>query len=197
MEHGKKTAAADARPPDRSGPLQVNRLVAGDTDAFDDLVRTRRETVARLVGRLLGWTSDVPDVVQDVFVSALSGIGRFRGDSSVDTWLTRIAINTCRKHQRRRLVRWIAWRRQAEEPACVGTAGPDSAAMGRETFEQVRRAVRNLPPRYREVVVLRYLEDLPITEVAELLGLSRNAVDVRLNRARSRLKDALAPLLED
>ncbi len=197
MDHGEYMAVAEARPFDEREPLRVDRLVAGDAEAFDCLVRTRRDSVARLVGRLLGWSPDVPDVVQDVFVAALSGIGRFRGNSSVDTWLTRIAINTCRKHQRRLLVRWNAWKKQTAEPAHVETFGPESAAMGRETFEQVRQAVKDLPPRLREVVALRYLDNRPIAEVAELLRLSRNAVDVRLNRARSRLKDALATLLED
>jgi len=197
MEHRKQMAATDTRPIDGAEPFRLHRLIAGDAEAFNGLVRSRRQTVTRLVGRLLGWTSDVPDVVQDVFVSALSGIGRFRGNSSVDTWLTRIAINTCRKHQRRRLVRWIAWKRQTAEPADVEMAGPEAAAMSRETFEQVRRAVQELSPKYREVVALRYFEGRSIIDVAELLDLSRNAVDVRLNRARSQLKDALGPLLED
>jgi len=71
----------------------------------------------------------------------------------------------------------------------------ESRMIRDETHRQVREAVAGLPPRYREVVVLRYLEELPIAEVAEALGVKRGTVEVRLHRARGRLKGKLADLL--
>src|SRR5688500_15340642 len=88
-----------------------------DAASFDRLVVEEPAYVARLVGRLVGWRSDVDDVVQDVFVSALGGWARFRGDCSARTWLTRIALNKCRSYGRRRWVRerWFAaWQTDAE-----------------------------------------------------------------------------------
>jgi RNA polymerase sigma-70 factor (ECF subfamily) len=80
-------------------------------------------------------------------------------------------------------------------------AGPDQdaerPAMDKETFSRVRRAVQALPQKYREVVVLRYLQGLEPDEVGELLGIRVNAVQVRLNRARTRLKEQLGDLFEE
>jgi RNA polymerase sigma-70 factor, ECF subfamily len=76
-------------------------------------------------------------------------------------------------------------------------ASADQASMDLEKLGQVRKIVKSLPARYREVVVLRYLEELPIETVAEALGLSRNTVEVRLHRARGRLRDRLAGLMEE
>ncbi len=69
-------------------------------------------------------------------------------------------------------------------------------ALHQEATQQVQTAVRELPPRYREVVVLRYLEDLPVDEIAQILGLARNAVEVRLTRARQQLQRRLGALVE-
>jgi len=68
--------------------------------------------------------------------------------------------------------------------------------MDNETFEQVRRTVRALPAKYREVIVLKYLEALPAEQAAQILGISINTLQVRLNRARNRLKDSLADIME-
>src|SRR5262249_47022246 len=78
---------------------------AGSSSAFDQIVTIHQEKITRLVHRLLGWQSDVEDVVQDVFVDALSALRKFDGRSAVLTWLTRIAINRCRTHQRRQWLR--------------------------------------------------------------------------------------------
>ena len=169
--------------------LLAARCVRGDTAAFDELVRLHRERVAGLAFRLLGWRHDIEDVVQDVFVIALENLPKFRGESRLRTWLFRITANRCRRALRRpRLLRGIV-----NSPPVAS----EGERLDRETAAQVRAAVAALPVRDREVVVLRYLEDLPIEEIGQLLGLSRNAVDVRLNRARRRLRPALSSMLED
>lgn len=172
--------------------LLLERLARGDPAAFDVLVTQHQQRVAGLVYRLLGWRRDVEDVVQDVFVAALQGLPKFRGECQLATWLFRITINECRRVSRRR---W--WRLSL--PVADVEARPADAATGLDddTARQVRAAVGRLPSGHREVVVLRYLEDLPIVEIGQILGLSRNAVEVRLNRARQRLKGVLAPMLED
>lgn len=185
--------ATEASPGDRERPT---RLVAvHGAAALDEIVAAYQDRVARLTSRLLGWRVDVDDVVQDVFVAVLENLSGFRGESDVGTWIYRITVNACRR-RRRWFLRWL--------PADVGEAGPmghtrtaSATLLAQEVGQRVRAAVRKLPQRYREVVVLRYLEGLSITEVARILGLERNAVEVRLTRARARLKPRLAGLLEE
>lgn len=170
--------------------------MVGKRDAFTRIVAEQQDRVAALARRLLGWSDDVEDVVQDVFVAVLRNLPKFRGDCQLSTWLYRITVNQCRRQRHRRILRLRVWGSRREgRPAEDHSA--DSSALKREAFERVRAIVRALPARYREVVVLRYMEDLPIAEVAEILGLSRNAVDVRLSRARQRLKEELAALVEE
>jgi RNA polymerase sigma factor (sigma-70 family) len=165
--------------------------LADDAHAFDTLVCIHAPRVRRLARRLLGWNGDVEDVVQEVFLTALKRMGSFRGDSSVATWLTAVTINQCRTHQRRALLR-LDWLRRwkPSEPH------PDNPGRD-EVGQRVRQAVAKLPQRDREVIVLFYLEELPVADIAELLRISNNAVDVRLHRARARLKPLLGDLMSD
>jgi RNA polymerase sigma-70 factor (ECF subfamily) len=161
-----------------------------EADSFERLVVAEYAYVARLVGRLLGWRSDVDDLVQDVFVSALAAWPRFRGDCAARTWLTRIAVNKCRSHARRRWLRerlFAAWhaRREPQDPS------ESHSANHVESAEQVRRAVEHLRQRDREVIVLHHLEQLAVADIARALRISHNAVEVRLTRARQRLKEIL------
>jgi RNA polymerase sigma-70 factor (ECF subfamily) len=176
----------------------VAQAAAGSHAAFDELVTVHQDRIARLVRRLLGWPSEVDDVVQDVFVDALRNLHRFDGRSSVLSWLTRLTINRCRTHQRKQWLRLGFLRRRRDELCSTGSAGatePSVASSTAETIHQVHSAIRQLPQRDREVIVLRYLEELPIEEIAKTLSVSRSTADVRLTRARQRLEKILKPLL--
>lgn len=157
---------------------------------FESLIEDHGAAITRLVGRLTGWSADREDLVQEVFLKALSGLARFRGESSQRTWLTRIAINECRKFSRRRMLArgWWEWlRRQPVRETPSASVMADVA----DSAEQVRRAINRLRQADREVLILHYLEEHSIANVAEMLRLSRNAVEVRLTRARKRLKHEL------
>lgn len=185
-------SASDARQLQEAAPAPAMAPAAANTDdGFERLVALHEPRVRRLARRLLGWrgASTVDDIVQDVFLAALKNLSRFRGDASVETWLMRITINRCRSHQRRQLLtlRWL--RKPRGEPEA--SAGADARTLTDETRSRVRAAVAKLPTKEREVVVLNYLEELPVSEIATLLSLSRGAVDVRLHRARRRLKELL------
>ncbi|MFQ5410695.1 MAG: RNA polymerase sigma factor [Phycisphaerae bacterium] len=198
MNHGipiASPAEMDAR--DRSVVLRTDRLIAGDRAEFERLVRLHQPRVTRLAGRLMGWPADVRDVVQEVFLSAWKGIGGFQGKSGIETWLTRITINTCRTDRRRRILHLRFRMRRSAECSPAYASASDRSAVDRETCMRVRLAVQALSPRYREVVVLRYLEEVPIVEIGPLLGITRNAVEVRLNRAREKLKHTLSDLVKD
>jgi RNA polymerase sigma-70 factor (ECF subfamily) len=174
---------------------------AGSSSAFDQIVTIHQEKIARLVQRLLGWPSEVDDVVQDVFVDALRNLPRFDGRSSVLTWLTRLAINRCRSHQRKQWLRRHLPLGEATKslPLPLGEGrgeGIENSLIAKETIQQVHTAIRKLNQRDREIIVLRHLQELSIPEIADTLALSRGTVDVRLNRARQRLEKLLRPYLE-
>ncbi len=176
------------------------RAPAAARPILEQLVAEHQSRLTRLVYRLLGWSGDVSDVVQDVLVAAVGSWPQFRGDSEAATWLTKIAINRCRAYRRRRLLSWrrmVDWHSRREINAPAGDTAPaDVAAIESETARQVRLAVQTLGQTDREVIVLHYLEELPIAEVAGLLLIKPNAAQARLSRARQRLKKILGPMLE-
>jgi RNA polymerase sigma-70 factor (ECF subfamily) len=174
----------------------VEQFRRGDDAAFDRIVERHGAEIAALANRLLAWPQDVDDVVQEVFVSAFTGLARFRGQCRLRTWLFTITINKCRSYRYRRLFR----RREVAMDDIVQPCSDDNAAteaVDAEKLACVRRAVRALPPKYREVVVLRYLEGLETTEICRVLGINANAMQVRLSRAKSQLKDSLSELMQE
>ena len=173
------------------GTISGTNVARGQPD-FEQLVALHEPRVRRLAARLLGWrdAQDVEDVVQDVFLAALQKLDSFRGDASLTTWLTTVTLNRCRTHRRRRLLKLKWFTRRDPEPS-------DAAAMQDETSARVRDAVQALSPRDREVIVLFHLEEQPVAEITKLLGAKPNAIEVRLHRARQRLKQQLGDLMID
>jgi len=184
-----------------SGPALIDaddttleqRFVGRDPVAFDQVVAAYQQRVARLAQRLLGWRGDIEDIVQDVFLTALSKAGTFRGESSLWTWLTAITLNRCRSHLRKQAVLRRLSLGLAGQPR--GHAPPaDQKSVDDETVNCVREAVAALKGRDREVIVLFYLERRKAAEIGQMLGISGNLADVRLHRARKKLKAALSTL---
>ncbi len=170
----------------------VERFKCGDGSAFDRIVSEHAADVQALAGRLLGWDGDVEDVVQEVFLAAFLGLKRFKGASSLGTWLYSITINKCRSHRHRRRVRLRVFSGPNKDRADSAASKP----MTDDDFDRVRIAVRSLPVKYREVVVLKYLQELSTEKICEILGVSDNVVYVRLNRARVMLKNKLSNLTD-
>ena len=186
------SATGAGQPTTLDDAVLAARFARGDPAAFPALVARHQEQVTRLAYRLLGWNADIEDVVQDVFVAVLQSLAKFRGESRFATWLYRIAVNQCRRHQRRWLPRW-----HTAPPAASDHRSPDTRLAADETHARVRRVVAALPARDREVIVLRYLEGLEIDEMSAILGRGPNTVEVRLARARARLRADLKDLVDD
>ncbi len=157
----------------------------GDAAAFARLVTDHQDHVARLAYRLLGWSGEIEDVVQDVFLAVWTHRARFRGECRLSTWLAVLTVSQCRKRHR------LRWLRLFRQPTSEAESDSSEDCHDEDATAAVRDAVRRLPTAYREVVVLRYLEELPVDRVAEILGLRPNTVTVRLMRARRRLKEKL------
>lgn len=174
--------------------LLVEQFRRGDESAFGRIVKQYSADVAALANRLLGWPGDVEDVTQDIFLAAFIGLKKFRCDCSIKSWLFTITINKCRTN---RYKRWFRLRRFLQEidKVPIPSVGAEKL-MNADEFEQVRCAVAALPARYREPVVLRYLQELDTEEISRILGISKNTLNVRLSRARKLLRDDLAALIE-
>jgi RNA polymerase sigma factor (sigma-70 family) len=175
--------------------ILVERFRRGDDAAFDEIVEQHGAEIAALANRLLGWPQDVDDVIQEVFLAAFRGLATFRGECRLRSWLFTITINKCR-HHRRRLSRLRLIRIDEAGSHLYVNRDATMAAIDAESLGRVRRAVRTLPDKYREAVVLRYLQGLDTSEVCRLLGITANALNVRLSRARERLKHDLDNLIE-
>jgi RNA polymerase sigma-70 factor (ECF subfamily) len=198
-EPGRRQAAATAS--DTSEAEHLRALRAGDAAAFEQLVRRQTAPLLRVARRILNNEDDARDAVQEAFLSAYRNLDGFAGEARVSTWLHRIVVNAALMKLRTR-------RRRPEEPIdellpCFdengawvsgmarASGGVEAQLESRERRELVRRCVAQLPDTYREVVVLRDIEDLDTAEVASALGITANAVKIRLHRARQALRTLL------
>ena len=175
----------------------VKQFNRGDESAFDRIVERYSSDIATLANRLLGWSGEVEDVTQDIFLAAFLGLKKFRCECSLKTWLFTITVNKCRSYRYKRILhrRRIS---QAADKAFLTSAGEaGKTPMDSETFERVRCAIQALPAKYREPVVLRYLQELPTDQISRVLDISKNTLQVRLNRARSHLRKDLAELTKE
>jgi RNA polymerase sigma-70 factor (ECF subfamily) len=183
----------------------VLRLREGDPGAFETLVRTHTPALLRVARRFMRSEEDARDAVQDAFVSAYRSIGAFASNAQLSTWIHRIVINAClmRLRTRRRrpeedieqyLPRFAEDGHQVE-PGEPWTETAETILQRTELQGVVRTAIDQLPDVHREVLLLRDIEELSTEEVAELLGVTRNAVKIRLHRARQALRTLLDPYM--
>ena len=174
-------------------PALVDGFRRGCRESAEQLFRQSSVAVTATMRRLTGWSIDgdaeLEDMLQNVFLSAWEHRAQFRGHSSLRTWLTRIAINECRRRQRRQALFHKWW--TSLWPPSQHDAAADQQLIASESSQQVRWALQQLPVGQREVVVLYYLEDMSAREVGEVLKLNTGTVEVRLNRARKRLGELL------
>jgi len=176
--------------------LLVEKFSRGDESAFDRIVERYSTDVGALANRLLGWPGEVEDVSQDVFLAAYLGLKRFRSQCSLKSWLFTITINKCRSHRRRQMLRLRTSGRARRQAPMSPNRSEHGNPVDKETFGRVRKAVAALPGKYREPVVLKYIEELATDEITQILGISQNALNVRLSRARGCLKQQLNSLAE-
>ncbi len=176
----------------------LERALAGDADAFGEIVRRWERKIYHLAYGMLGRDEDARDATQETFMSAFKNLPGFRGDAKVSSWLHRIAINQCISRQRRARVRGETFLEEEglEDGvglyAAPGNGSPARVAESRERSEIVRRAVSALPEELREVLVLKEYEEMTFQEVAETLDLPLSTVKSRLYTALRQLRLRLA-----
>ena len=171
----------------------VKKAQKGDKNAFKELVKQNERRVAATVIGMLGNCPETDDVGQETFIRFYQSLGKFRGESSVGTYLTRIAINLSLNELKRRKRRDTHFFSRGEEKM---ENAPDKNDLKnkKELKEIVHMGIEQLDPKYRAVVVLRLIEGYSTKETAQILRLPVGTVLSRLARAQKKLKDILTPL---
>lgn len=176
----------------------VARARAGDPAAFGALVDRYQHVVVRAALAVVGRRTDAEDVAQEAFLRAYRGIGGFRGDASVKTWLLAIAWREALSHRRSLVtrVRRLVSRDDEEEPFDPPASAPlqDATLADRQMRQAVSRVVRTLPPKYREALLLAATGDHTFEEMSEALGVPAGTLKWRVSEARKQLKGKLAGL---
>lgn len=171
----------------------VARVLGGNLQSFEMLMRRYNQRLYRAARSILDNDAEAEDVVQEAYVRAYQHLEQFEGRSSFATWLTRIAVHEAlaRKRKQHRLVTLES----IEDPgdammnSLKSTApNPEEEAITRSVGHMLETAVDSLPGSYRSVFMLRDVEGLTTGETAECLGLSEEAVKVRLHRGRAMLR---------
>lgn len=186
---------------DDADNLLLERARTGDRQAIEALLERHQAQVYRFGMKMCRDPEDAKDVLQDTLLSMARGVRDFRGASSISTWLYTIARNFCIKKRRKSKLapngersldsEMLGEGRQLADPA----RSPDEALAGKQVEQALEQAIRSLEPMYREVLLLRDVEGLTAPEVAEVLGVSIQAVKSRLHRARLSVRARVAPLL--
>lgn len=173
----------------------IARFLQGEEKAFELLVERYYPRIDRLAQHVVGNPMTAEDITQEVFFRTYRALPRFRGESSLYSWLYRITINLCLNHLHRESAIRLS-PEQATSPSRPVFADPSSLLEERERNRLVRNAIDALPPHYRIVVILRDLEELSYHEIAALLGIPLGTVKSRINFGKRLLKERLQSLLE-
>ena len=176
------------------GPLEdaelVRRIRAGETALFELVMRRYNQRLFRVLRALLRDEAEAEDVLQDAYVRAYAHLGQLEQPERLASWLTQIAVHEARARLRRR--GRIAEVKEGPLHAVPSpSSDPEQEALGKQLQRVLVSAIDDLPVGYRTVFVLRDVEGMSTAEVSESLGVSEQAVKMRLHRARGVLRQVL------
>jgi RNA polymerase sigma-70 factor (ECF subfamily) len=182
----------------------IAAILAGETHLYHELIQPYERSVFVMALSFLHNEADAEDVAQDAFLKAFRNLASFRGEAKFGTWLISITLNEARSRIRRKQI--VPMISLDEDPSDLGHISPallrDWREIPSQTLERqevrmiLREALAALPQNYREVFLLRDVEELSTSEAAELLQISVGSLKVRLHRARMMLQKNLAPRLK-
>ena len=169
----------------------LKQAAGGNRQAFHQLMDRHGDRLYRIAKSLVGNAADAEDVVQETFIGAFRGAGKFEGRSSVKSWLTRIAITQAAKF-------WRSRKGKRDLPLDTQRlAGADSSANSVDAKLDLQWCLQQLSAEHREVLVLREMDGMPYGEMAEVLNVPRGTIESRLFRARAELKKKLRDYTPD
>jgi RNA polymerase sigma-70 factor (ECF subfamily) len=190
--------------PIRSEAEIIAAILAGETQLYHELIRPHERSVYMMALSYMKNEADAEDVAQEAFIKAFRNLSTFRGDAKFSTWLISITLNEARNRLRRQsVVRMQSLDEPPDENSTISPALlrdwreiPSEAVEREEVRTLIKKAVESLPEIYRQVFLLRDVEELNINETAETLSITISNVKVRLHRARMMLQKELAPQLK-
>ena len=177
--------------------MVVELCLAGESHHYRRLVERYQRGILSITYKMLGSRAEAEDIAQQTFIDAFTALRDFNPTLRFSSWLYRIAINNCKD--------WLKSKKRSEQPltadVAVGDAvfagsiaDPESAAQAGEARSRVQRALARVPPKYREVLVLKDMEELAYEEIRAILRLPVTTLKIRVVRARKMLKDILEKL---
>lgn len=180
----------------------VERCRQGETAAFDELISLHQDRVLNIAFRLMGNYEEALDLTQEVFLNCFRKIGTFKGDSALSTWLYRIAVNTAKNRWKYQQSRGFHKTSSLDAPMEAEDEErlkqyPDShptprkVATDRQAMAFLEAHLAVLNEEHREVLVMRYVEELSYEEIADILRVSLGTVKSRIHRARAELRDLM------
>ena len=173
----------------------IARLQKRDEAAFEELIRQYEKKVYTLCFRMCGNSEDAEEAAQDAFLALWRGIDRFRQESSLSTWIYRLATNACIDTLRRRKKQSGSVSLDDEElfvDAVDTSPQPQETVEHREALKLLQEGLSALPEEYRKVLILREIEGLSYTEIAESASIELGTVKSRISRGRSLLRNFLS-----
>jgi len=188
----------------RDEAQMIASILGGNAHEFHNLIRPHERSVYIMALSLLQNEADAEDAAQEAFLKAFRNLAKFRGESKFGTWLVSITLNEARSRLRsKKNIKMESLDETPDEQGNVSPALlrdwreiPSEALERKEVRLLLQQAISDLPPIYREVFLLRDVEELSVSESAEALGISIASVKVRLHRARMMLQKKLAPQLK-
>lgn len=179
--------AADETTPAPTDEEVVRRVLGGETELFEIVIRRYNQRLFRAARAILRDDDAAEDVMQEAYFRAFTKLGQFAGGAKFSTWLTKIAVYDALGRLRRA-------KAEQELPETMHNRdNPERAAYGRELQSAIERAIDSLPPLYRTVFVMRELEEMTVAETADCLNITPESVKTRLHRARALLRTRLEP----
>ena len=175
--------------PGRDDQALVTASLAGDTTAFDEIVERHRRAIYQVCLRFVNNHEDASDLAQETFVRAWKGLGSFKGQAALSTWLYRIAVNVClnRVSAKRIHVEPLESDRVIDPAAEL----PGTDLLRQERADAVRRAIAELPEKQRATLILRAYHEMSHQEIADVLGSSVGTVKANFFHALANLKKIL------
>ncbi|HUY80588.1 MAG TPA: sigma-70 family RNA polymerase sigma factor [Acidobacteriaceae bacterium] len=188
----------------RNEARRIASILAGNTHEFHDLIRPYERSAYIMALSMLKNEADAEEVAQEAFLKAFRNLGSFRAESKFSTWLMSIVLNEARNRLRHRNILKIESlddtgdEQEHDSPAMLRDWReiPSETLERMEVRQLLQQAVASLPELYREVLVLRDIEEFSVIETAEALSISVATVKVRLHRARIMMQKSLAPQLK-
>jgi len=189
--------------PQRDDFKLIEAFRKGDEKAFEEIVRRYQRQVANIIYLTLGNREEVDDLSQEVFVRVFRSLDRFEFDSSLYSWIYRIAVNLCideiRKKKIRKLIPldFLTEKKLESEKRSKETSTSSDELLQKEKKEIIRGALDKLSPLHRTVILLREYQDLSYGEIAKTLRISPQAVKSRIFRAREELRELLKDYFQE